>query len=193
MVAVAVIGGALVGAGATAFSGSKAAKAQKNSANQANATQREFFDVTQENLLPYKEFGNQAMADLNNFDQAALEATPGYQFALKQGQKAIQNSASSKLLGGSGAAIKGAATFATGLADQTYGEQFNRLMQKVNVGANAAAGVGQAAQSTGQQISGNQIGVGNANAAAWNNAGSAAATAANQVGGYYMTNKLLGN
>lgn len=60
--------------------------------------------------------------------QRALEATPGYQFALSQGLRATQNNIAARGLGISGAALKGAATFATGLADQTYGAQFNRLL-----------------------------------------------------------------
>ena len=57
-------------------------------------------------------------------DQATLEATPGYQFALSQGLKSVQNSASARGLGVSGAAMKGAADYATGLADNTYQKQF---------------------------------------------------------------------
>ena len=60
-------------------------------------------------------------------DQATLEQTPGYQFALSQGLQATQNSAAARGLGVSGAALKGAATFATGLADNTYQQQFNQL------------------------------------------------------------------
>lgn len=60
-------------------------------------------------------------------DQATLEATPGYQFALSQGLKATQNSAAARGLGVSGAAMKGAAAYATGLADNTYQQQFNQL------------------------------------------------------------------
>lgn len=60
--------------------------------------------------------------------QAALEATPGYQFTLAQGLQANQNAMAAKGLGVSGAAMKGAATYATGLANQTYGDQFNRLI-----------------------------------------------------------------
>lgn len=70
--------------------------------------------------------------------QAALEATPGYQFTLSQGLQSAQNSAAARGLGVSGAAMKGAATYATGLADNTYQQQYNNAM------GNAAA-----AQSTG--------------------------------------------
>ena len=60
--------------------------------------------------------------------QAALEATPGYQFNLAQGLQAAQNSAAARGLGVSGAALKGAASYATGLADSTYQNQFANAM-----------------------------------------------------------------
>jgi hypothetical protein len=61
--------------------------------------------------------------------QAQLEATPGYQFNLSQGLKATQSAAAAKGLGVSGAALKGAATYATGLADSTYQNQFANAQQ----------------------------------------------------------------
>lgn len=70
----------------------------------------------------------QEMLDLQKpitLDQATLESLPGYQFTKTQGLKAVQNSAAARGLGVSGAALKGAATFATGLADSTYTNQFN--------------------------------------------------------------------
>lgn len=60
-----------------------------------------------------------------NPTQAGLEATPGYQFTRDQGLQAVQNSFSAKGLGTSGAAMKGAADYATGLASTTYNQQFN--------------------------------------------------------------------
>jgi len=61
--------------------------------------------------------------------QAQLEQTPGYQFNLSQGLKATQSAAAAKGLGVSGAALKGAATYATGLADSTYQNQFANAQQ----------------------------------------------------------------
>lgn len=192
MVAVAVIGGALVGAGATAYSASQAADAQTESADKATATQEKFFNITQENLKPFMEGGQDAFKDLDNFDQAALEATPGYQFALKQGLKAVTNSLTARSLGISGAALKGAADFTVGLADQTYGAQFNRLLERAKVGANAAAMVGTAATETGRNIGSNYIGAGNAAAGAWTAAGAGVKDAASDIGGYYVANKFNG-
>jgi hypothetical protein len=56
---------------------------------------------------------------------AGLAQTPGYQFTLHQGLQATQNAAAARGLGVSGAALKGADTFATGLASQTYNQQLN--------------------------------------------------------------------
>ena len=64
--------------------------------------------------------------------QAALEQTPGYQFDLAQGLKATQSAAAARGLGVSGASLKGAATYATGLADKTYQDQFNMQQQRFN-------------------------------------------------------------
>jgi hypothetical protein len=109
--------------------------------------------------------------------QAELEATPGYQFTRDQGLKAVQSAAASRGLGMSGASLKGAATYATGLADSTYKNQFDisqdkfkdvlmlntnqqtnltnqwgRLIDTAKLGATAAAGLGQ----TGATIANNQ-------------------------------------
>ena len=63
-------------------------------------------------------------ATTTNLSEAQLEQTPGYQFTLQQGLESTQNSAAARGLGVSGAALKGAATYATGLADNTYQNQF---------------------------------------------------------------------
>lgn len=59
---------------------------------------------------------------------AALEQTPGYQFALDQGLKATQSGAAARGLGVSGASMKGAAGYAQGLASQTYQQQFQNQL-----------------------------------------------------------------
>lgn len=61
--------------------------------------------------------------------QQQLEQTPGYQFTLQQGLKAVNNSNSAVGWGLSGAGQKGIAQYATGLADQTYQQQFNNALQ----------------------------------------------------------------
>lgn len=52
-----------------------------------------------------------------------LASTPGYQFTLQQGLQGVQNQYSGMGLGVSGAEQKGAASYASGLASQTYDQQ----------------------------------------------------------------------
>lgn len=70
-------------------------------------------------------------------DQAAQ--TPGYQFTLQQGLKATQNSAAARGLGTSGAALKGASTYASGLADSTYNDVYQRALNTFNTNYSSAA------------------------------------------------------
>ncbi|WP_124083815.1 hypothetical protein [Burkholderia gladioli] len=72
---------------------------------------------------------------------AQAQATPGYQFTLGQGLKSVQNSAAARGLGTSGAALKGASNYATGLADSTYNDVFNRALSAYNANFGTAQGV----------------------------------------------------
>ena len=84
----------------------------------------------------------------NVLTQANLEATPGYQFTLQQGLKSTLAANAARGLGVSGASLKGAAQYATGLADATYSNRFNEAQQNwtdvinqsnqaLNLGSNA--------------------------------------------------------
>ncbi len=228
MVAVAIIGAGAVGAAATAYSANKAANAQTEAANIAAGIAKDsasyakgVYNTTYSDLAPYRELGTKAANDLSSrldyltspivMDQNALEQTPGYQFTKTQGLKAVQNSAAARGLGVSGAALKGAATFATGLADQTYQTQFNleninrsnafnRLQALVSGGQTAtvqggAVGTGTAGPvvTAGSQAGGAAIGAGNARAAAINATGGAFSKLASDVGGYYAYKGLYDN
>lgn len=117
--------------------------------------------------------------------QAELEKTPGYQWTLGQGLKATQSAAAARGLGVSGAALKGAATYATGLADQTYQKQFDMQQQRFTDLINL--NTGQQGNLTNQY---NRLigtaGLGESAAAGTGTAGTAAANAAgnylNQAG-----------
>lgn len=162
---VATVGSALIGSNAA----KTAAKSQENAANNAQQTQLQMYNTTRGDLMPYNQGGQQDFAAMNRLllgnpaeQQAALEGMPGYQFALNQGLKSVQNSATARGLGVSGAAMKGAATYATGLADQTYGNQVNRLLAGAQLGENAGAMTGQAGSNAANGIANAQIGAGNA-------------------------------
>ncbi len=212
-IATAVIGSAAIGGIATAYGANKAANAQTAAAQQAANTQMSMYNTTRGDLAPYRDIGSQAGTDLMGridqltapitMDQATLEKTPGYQFNLTQGQKAVTNSAAARGLGSSGAALKGAATFATGLADSTYQNQFNnantnntnaynRLKGLVDTGQNASAQTGNAGMNAANQVSSAQTQSGTAQAAAYNAMGSGIANTANGISGYLAYKGMYG-
>jgi len=196
MVAVAIVGAAGIGAvGSLA-----AASMQAGAAKKAIKTQTDMYNQTRSDLSPFREAGASALGPLQQLAtgspaavRSQLEQLPGYQFALYQGLKSTQNSYASRGLGSSGAALKGAAAYSTGLADQTYGEQFNRLLSLGQMGANSAAQQGQIATQTGQNIAGTQIGLGNAQAGGIAGAANALGGAAGNYGNYLMLQNLLQN
>lgn len=246
-VAAAIIGSAVVGGAVAAHGSKQAAKAQVEAGRQAQATQQQaldsqlaIFERTRNDLTPFRQGGEVALSQLMAalkpggalskglpefkpfaLTQQQLEATPGYQFNLSQGLKAVQNSAAARGLGVSGAAQKGAARFATGLADTTFGNQlqrhidqfttgfnaaatnqnnlFNRLIETSRLGSNAAAQTGAFGTQTGSQlgeasrgIAGAQQGVGNAQAGGIVGGANAISGAASSVPNALLLSNLLG-
>jgi hypothetical protein len=135
--------------------------------------------------------------------QAQLEQTPGYQFDLSQGLNGVANSNAAQGRGISGAAIKGAAGYATGLANNTLttqqgifqqnlGNVINPLEWAANLGQNSAATTGQ--QGIAAVGNANNALIGGANASAAGTVGSANALSSGLSGlGNSATNYLLLN
>jgi hypothetical protein len=144
MVALAIGAAAAVGAGASLYGSSQASGAAKDASN----LQLDMYRQTRGDLSGYNMTGQNALGSAlalaqsgpngggpdylsqaagmvpGRMTQAELEQTPGYQFDLSQGLKATQAAAAARGLGVSGASLKGAATYATGLANKTYLDQF---------------------------------------------------------------------
>jgi hypothetical protein len=230
MVAAIVAGGvAIAGVAGSTIASGQAASASKSAAG----LQMQQYNTTRGDLAPFAGAGQAVLGDLDalaksgpngggtdylaqaaglqpgQMTQAQLEATPGYQFNLAQGLKSTQSAAAARGLGVSGAALKGAATFATGLADSTYQNQFNnaqtrfqnslnlntaqqsnvtnqfnRLSTTANLGENAAAQTGQAGTSAAASAGNYLNQAGQAAAAGTTGTVSAAAGAANNYLAY---------
>lgn len=213
-VAAAVIGSGVIGAGASIYGANKASETQSNAAQQAAAIQQRQYEQTRADLAPYRVIGEDASARLRtkltdltdpiSIDPDVLQNSDYYKFASTQGQKAVQNAAAARGLGKAGAALKGAAAFAKGLATDTYKTAFdmeninrsnayNRLKALIDTGAGAATGTGvlgeKAAYNTGTAL----VGGANAEAAGYNRIGSSVANLAGNIGGYAMYNGLYGS
>lgn len=151
----AILGAAALGAGSSIIGGNKAAKAQQQSARDANALaaetrdkelalQEKMFEKNVELQQPAIDAGNTARSRLmellglsaggtengslmRDFSMSDFESDPGYQFRMEQGQQALERSAAAR--GGllSGAALKDTARFSQGLASQEYQSAFDRF------------------------------------------------------------------
>ena len=80
-IATAIIGSAVLGAGASIASGNKAAKAQARAAQQAADVQRQQYEQTRADLAPYRDMGESAMQ--NYAGALGLGGEAGYQRALQ--------------------------------------------------------------------------------------------------------------
>ena len=184
----AVAGAAVAGVAGSMMSSSaakSAAKTQAGAADAATAAAAQQNAQTRSDLLPYNQAGQDAQAKLNALSsgdpsawrvygmsgptfqptQAQLAATPGYQWDLSQGLNSVNSSNAAKGLGVSGAALKGAANFATGLANNTLTTQagifqnnWNDVMSPLQAAANRGEG---AAATTGQIGATNTANAGN--------------------------------
>jgi hypothetical protein len=151
-----------------------AAGDQASAARAGQNIQQQDFEQVQKLLGPFAQAGTSALPQLQALlgigpggqagIQTALQGLPGYQFALGQGEKSVQNQFSAGGLGGSGAEIKAAESYATGLAQQNYTGYLGQLQGLAGLGENAAAGVGNAGIQTGTNIA--SLGVGGASAQA---------------------------
>lgn len=220
----------LIGAGASLLGGkiqgdaaTNAANLQTNAANNATQLQKQQYDQQRADLEPWRQTGRNALAqayDLaSNYQPFQFnEQDPGYQFRLKEGLKAVQNSAATR--GGllSGATMKSMNNYAQGFASNERQNAFNNyqaerqarlnpIMTLAGFGQSANSELGQAGQTYANN-SGNLVVnganvlaggyTGAANAASSGYVGAANNLSAALAGGYnnyqnqLLLNKLLG-
>jgi hypothetical protein len=133
------IAGSLLGSNAAEDAANTAANASTQASNASIGEQRRQYDLNRADMAPYTAAGTGAVNRLaagfgtggeftQNFTGADFLANqdPGYQFSMDQGMKALNASMAAKGLGTSGAGIKGALAYGTGLGSQEYQNAFNR-------------------------------------------------------------------
>jgi hypothetical protein len=184
------IGGALLSGGASKSAANTVAQGNA----QAVAEQRRQFDRVQQLLSPYVQGGNQGLQSLLGLIGAqgpaaqrtavnAFEQTPMFQGIARQGEDAILQNASATggLRGGN---VQGAlAQFRPALLNQQIQQQIGNLSGLAAMGQNAAAGVGTAGQSMGNNVSALLANSGQAQAAGGLASGQAFGNALGSLGG----------
>jgi hypothetical protein len=169
-IAGAIVGSAVVGAGASAIAGSKAASAQKSAARSASADtraqlaqQQAQYEQDRADLAPYREAGYTALGQIGtgtanggdfnrSFTMDDYQADPGHAFRLSEGSKALDASAAARAGVLSGGAAKALARYSQDYASNEYGNAYSRWASNTTDRYNrlaSIAGVGQTATNTG--------------------------------------------
>ena len=128
------------------------------------------------------------------FDASDLENTPGYQFTMNQGLKSLANMNAAKGLGLSGAQQKGALEYATGLADNTFGQQYQRALQQYTTNYGIANDMYSRLMGLTSMGQNSAVGVGNMGMQSAGNIGNLVAQGANaQAAGQVASSNAWGN
>ena len=185
MVAVAIGGAALIGAGASIVGSNKASSTAKSVANQNNALQADIYNQNKATLAPFVGAGAPATNELNGLlglggDPAAASAafqtyqnSDGYQFRLAQGQKSVTAALGARGYLDSGAAQKSLLNYGQGAASDEFGRYVGALQGQQGVGLTAASAQAGVGQNYAGQVSANNNNAANAASnAALSNAGS---------------------
>ena len=146
----------------------EAARLQSESADRATAELRAQYQQTEADLAPWREAGVKGLATYEKMVEAGpgeFETSPGYQFRLGEGLKAIEQSAAARGKQLSGQTSKALTEYAQGVATGEYDSFLQRYYQSLlpyqdlsAQGLGAAARTGQIGQSTAQGIAGIQTG-----------------------------------
>lgn len=210
-----VAAGAAVSAGAAIYSANKqagAAKAAGNASAQAAQAsideQRREFDTNQQNQAPWLNTGKSALSVLAGMsglkddgsgmsgsspDYSAFYNSPDYQFALQQGQGALDRDAAARGTLYSGGHTADAISFGQGLASQQFGNFYNRMAGLAGVGQTTANNLGQQGMQMASNIgnlnmqnASNQMNSSYNQANAWSNLAGQVGQIGGQLAGYYM-------
>lgn len=143
----AAVASAAIGAGSGLIGAGMQSSAIKSAQGQQNALMQQ----QRADLAPWRTTGttaNTTAADLLGINgqaaadtaMAGYQTSPGYQFQLEQGLRAVDAGAAAKGMLRSGATLKAEQTFGQGLADSDFTAYYNRLMGLSQQGVGAAAG-----------------------------------------------------
>lgn len=179
--------GSLTGANKQAKAATQAANTQLEASREATKVQKDMYDQTRKDLMPYADAGRGSLSQLmgqmgpngyfnKTYNGQDIYSDPSYQFRLNEGLDAVQSGAAAQ--GGllSGATLKALQGYGQDMASQEYQNaynrfnadqtnRYNRLSNIVGLGQNAAAQQGNAGMQTAQAVANNTMSGANAQAA----------------------------
>jgi len=185
---------AAVGAGVSAVAGIAGGIMQKNAidkgASQARDALNQGITTATNQLSPWATSGQPANADqadllgLNgqpaaDAAMAKFQQSPGYAYQVQQGLRGVDAGAAAQGMLRSGATLKAEQTLGSNLANQDFGNYWNRLQQLSGSGLDAAKGIASAATGGAQQIAGVDTGQASMDASIYGNIAKSIGTSAN--------------
>lgn len=178
----AIIGGSLISGLASTSASRRASKSQIGASAESIAEQKRQFDITRKDTAPYRKVGQEALFSLadmmgiksenpykagtpeynafQNREKYDFQTTPGYQWRLGEGMKAMERSQSGRRLGGR--AAKEALRYGQGYASDEYGRDFSRLSTIAGFGPQGVT----TSAAASPNVSGAYSDIGNAGAGA---------------------------
>ena len=150
------IAGSVISGGASYLG----AREQAKSTDRATAAQERMFGRQVELQEPFRQVGVNALPELvaaSKYDPFTMErfkADPGYGFRLKEGLRAIENSALASGMGQSGATLRGLTRYGQELGSDEFTNAFNRYQAERNARLNPLQSLAGMGQTTSQNIAG---------------------------------------
>lgn len=199
------VAAAAVGAGAAVYGASQQSKAVKKAADQSAEVQREAQQALRSDLAPYTQAGVPAIGAMGNaaglngpegYAQALaqFQASPGYQFQFDEGMRAVNAGAAASGMSNSGATLKALQARGQQLANQDFGQYYNRLAGLAQIGQSSAAQVGSAGVQTAGGVANTLASAGTAQAnitgGMVQGVGNAVGQGLNSLYGSYRANSL---
>lgn len=203
-----VAGATVVGAGIGAYASNKASKEQARALREGAAAEERMFNRQVELQEPFRQVGVNALPELvaasryEPFTMAKFQADPGYAFRLKEGLRAIENSALAGGMGQSGATLRGITRYGQQLGSEEFTNAFNRYQAERAARLNplqSLTGMGQTAASTlanqagayGQALASNAATMGNIRASGYMGTANALTNALGQGVNYYQNQQMM--
>ncbi len=136
-------GAAILGGFFQSSAASKAAKTQEASANRAIDLQASTIAQARLDAAPWLEAGKKALSQYQGElgmgpagFQSQFTKTPGYDFAVSEGEKGVMGNLAALGMKNSGAALKALTQFRVGTANQQYDNYLARISGQAGVGQN---------------------------------------------------------
>lgn len=214
MVAAAVVGSAVVGAGVGLYGANKAADAQQGAADKAAATELQMFNKNVELQEPWRKAGMGALSQLSagtapggqfqqDFTLADFQQDPGYQFRMDEGLRGVEASAAARGGALSGGALKDITQYGQNFATNEYGNaynrwnadrdrRFNRLSGIAGTGQTATNAITQQGAQVAQNMGNYQTQAGNARASGYVGAANAVNQGVGTIGNWFQKQPVGG-